>query len=128
MAAIVWSDVVNGAYPTDAAFMAAVDVQWQTNLLAMVNTALNTDLFTDGAGGEASPKLRLARTYLALHYAKVGPRSTVLTGQSELDLSESYALIPIPPGSDPFWALTGYGMAYQATIRATPSARIPWVV
>jgi hypothetical protein len=128
MAAIAWTDVIDGAAAEDTAYITAVDVPWQLAILAMVNSALNTSLFTDGGGGESSPKLYLARVYLALHYAKVGPRATVQTGQSEFDLSESYALIPLPPGDDPFWYLTGYGLAYRATIRATPVARMPWVV
>lgn len=128
MAAIAWTDVINGAAAEDTTYITNVDVPWQGAILAMVNTALNTALFTDGPGGESSPKLFLARVYLALHYAKIGPRATVLTGQGEFDLSESYALIPIPPGEDPFWLLSGYGRAYLATIRATPVARMPWVV
>ena len=128
MSAITWTDVINGAAAEDTAYITAVDVPWQGAILAMVNAALNVSLFVDGGGGELSPKLYLARVYLALHYAKVGPRATVLTGQSEFDLSETYALIPIPLGEDPFWMLSGYGRAYLATIRATPTARIPWVV
>lgn len=128
MAAITWDNVVNGAYPTDTAFITAVDDEWQTAVLAMVNSALNTALFTDGGGGGSSPKLYMARVYLALHYAKVGPRATLLTGQRELDLGETYGIPPLPPGEDPFWMLTGYGKAYLALIRATPLARMPWVI
>lgn len=53
MASITWADVTNFASE-----MSAVDSDAQTDILAYVNAEVDTTLF---AGGESSPKLKLAR-------------------------------------------------------------------
>ncbi len=122
MAAIVWADVTG-----IAAELATVPVLAQTDLLAYVNTALAVGVF----GGETSPKLRLARIYLAAHLATLlttggvksaGPVTSETVGADSI--SRSYG----GSGSDSRseWELTAYGRQYASLVR-TSSARWPRV-
>ncbi len=118
MTAIAWTDVVD-----IAAELATVAIGAQTMILAHVNTTLVVKLF----GGEESPKLKLTRCYLAAHLGTLGPRVGIVTSESELDLAIGYTIPPLPPGDDPFWARTAYGLAYRSMVRST-AARVPFTV
>ncbi len=121
MAAISWSDVT-----AEVATLASVSAGKQARVLAYVNDTLNP-LIIGGVLGEDSPKLALARIYLACHMALLQPRAGFVSSEGEGDLSIAYAMIPIPPGSDPFWNQTSYGMAFQSLIRSTRVV-VPMVV
>lgn len=127
MTAITWVDVENVCTTgPDLAIITAVPVGGQNAILAHVNTTLNVCYFPPLL--EASPKLFLARCYLAAHFAVAATRRpTVVTAEGELDLSTSYGLIPLPSIDDPFWYLSGFGIAYRSLIRNT-TARLPFVV
>lgn len=122
MAAIAWADVT-----AMAPELATVDVGAQVTILAHVNAALSVSTF----GGEAAPKLRLARILLAAHYgtgvasggaAPAGP----VVSESDGGLSRTYAQ---PGGGDSAgsaWASTSYGRELAALIRSS-AARLPVV-
>ncbi len=122
MAAIAWSAVVD-----EVATLASVPIGKQNRILAYVNgEALNVSII-GGTAGEDSSKLELARIYLACHIGLLQPRSGIVSSEGEGDLSIAYTLMPLPPGSDPFWNQTAYGMAFKALIRST-RAVLPMVV
>lgn len=121
MAAIAWSDVT-----AEVAALSTVSAGKQSRILAYVNTALNVQII-GGTLGEDSPKLALARIYLACHMALLQPRAGFVSSEGEGDLAIAYTMIPLPPGSDPFWNQTSYGMAFQSLVRTT-RAILPMVV
>lgn len=91
MAAIVWDDVT-----TIVPSLSTVAVGAQTLYLSLVNGAIDTRLFADG---ENDARLKLARIYLAAHYATSGGigsatgglgASGPVTGESAGTLSRSY--------------------------------------
>jgi hypothetical protein len=117
MSAIVWDDVI-----AHAPELSGVDEDAQTDILAHVNTTLNVAVF----GGEESPKLRLARIYLAAHM------TTLMTlGSSSGDIaSESVGGVSYSASSTTStgsFDTTGYGKQYQALVRNSV-ARFPLVV
>lgn len=116
----MWTDVVSLAPE-----LTKVSNAGQGTILAYVNTALDVCQF--GKLGEDSPKLKLARIYLAAHLGSLGPHEGILTSEKEDDLEMGWTLPPIPPFGDPFWYRTAYGSAYDALIRTT-TARLPFVV
>lgn len=125
MAAIDWAAVL-AMFPADPA-LAALPVPAQTDILAYVNTTLAVRVF----GGEESPKLRLARIYLAAHYATAsGPSAAGLSGVVTSEsvgigsASRSYAA---PNASSSAWGSTSYGRLYAELLRTT-SARFPRVL
>lgn len=106
MAAITWTDVTN-----HAAELASVAVGAQTDVLGHVNTALNVTLF----GDETSPRLKLARIYLAAHLGTMGNLGGVsgpVSSESAGGLSVSYAVWM----TNSLLASTSYGRAYLATL------------
>lgn len=110
MADIAWSDVLDFA-----AELSVVPTGKQTVLLAYVNTALNVGI-VGGTLGEESPKLKLARIYLAAHMASLKNTSGIIASEGEGDLSISYSL---PPAGDAYWSRTGYGAAFSNIMRTT---------
>jgi hypothetical protein len=91
MAAIVWTDVT-----TIVPSLSTVSVGAQTLYLAMVNEAVDIRLFAEG---EDDARLKLARIYLAAHYATSGVvggatgglgASGPVTGESAGTLSRNY--------------------------------------
>lgn len=88
MAAIAWTDVTDVASQLSAVGPAA-----QTAILLFVNTTLNVQLL----GGEDSPRLKLARTFLAAHIGELVRRRDQQAGPvasksvSASSLSVSYA-------------------------------------
>lgn len=117
MASIAWSDVL-----TQGAELSAVHATAQTDILAHVNTTLHVEDW----GGEASPKLRLARIYLAAHFGALqilagggsgaaGP----VTSESDGRLSRSYGWAGAMSGGDPLYDLTKYGRSYRTLMRPT---------
>lgn len=117
MASIVWADVVN-----HAAELSSVDTDAQTDILAHVNTTLDVRVF----GGEDSPKLKLARIYLAAHMATLqtlGGSSGDIQSESVGGVSYSYGAAA--DASD--FSSTSYGKQYSALVRNS-IARFPLVV
>lgn len=121
MAAIAWSDVVD-----EVAALASASAGKQARILDYVNTTLNVSI-VGGALGEDSPKLKTARVYMACHMGLLQPRAGFVTSEGEGDLSIAYSMMPLPPGSDPYWSQSSYGMAFQSLIRTT-RAVLPMVV
>jgi hypothetical protein len=123
MAAITWSDVVN-----HAAELASVDAEAQTDILSHVNTALSVSAFE----GEDAPKLKLARIYLAAHFAAPtlngvsapGPAGP-LTSETLDNVSRSYAAPSFSMSSSDL-STTSHGRAYLQLVRNS-LARIPRV-
>lgn len=117
MSAIVWSDVV-----VHAAELSTVAAGVQTDILAHVNTTLNVSVF----GGESSPKLKLARIYLAAHMATLqtlGGSSGEIQSESVGGVSYTYA----GGGGGSNYEATSYGQQYYALVRNSV-ARFPAVV
>jgi hypothetical protein len=122
MASIAWTDVVDHAPE-----LSTVDTDAQTNILAYVNTAMTVDEW----GGESSPKLKLARIYLAAHYGTVTSQGGAgaagpVTSETAGSLSREYASYS-PAGSDPLLDTTPYGKAWRSLARTT-KARAPQVI
>ncbi len=117
MADIVWTDVTDFASE-----LSTVDSDAQVVILAYVNDALSVSAF----GGETSPKLKLARIYLAAHVGTLSRGGTPMAGPvtSETDgtIARSYAARAIANPSD--WDSTSYGQLYAALVR-TSRARLP---
>ena len=125
MAAITWNDVVAHVSGLTGA---AVSTTAQADILSLVNTTLNVT----GWGGETSPRLKLARVYLAAHYGTLaaegafgpaGPAKEEEVG----DLRVVYA-VPALTGGDPLLDTTAFGRAYRALARNTPKLRAPCVI
>ncbi len=117
MADIIWSDV-----EAVAPELSTVDSNAQSMILAYVNDALSVSAF----GGETSPKLRLARIYLAAHVGTLSshggnPTAGPVTAESADNISRSYATRAIANPSD--WDATSYGQLYMALAR-TSGARL----
>ncbi len=122
MAAIIWTDVT-----ALAPELTSVSSGAQTDLLAYVNTALKVSVFDD----ETGPMTRLARIYLAAHYATISQQGGAgaagpVTGESAGGLSRQYASFS-PMGSDPLFDVTPYGKAFRGLCRRS-SARSPVVL
>lgn len=122
MAAIAWADVT-----AMAPELAAVDVGAQATILAHVNAALSVATF----GGEAAPRLRLARILLAAHFGTVAlsggaaPAGPVVS-ESAGGLSRTYAQASAGGAADSAWSSTSYGRELAALIRSS-AARLPVV-
>ena len=124
MAAIAWSDVV-----ALAPELANTNALTQTDVLNYVNggggTGLSGGLLLNLTlyDGEAGMRTRLARIYLAAHFASM-PRlgsGGPLIGESAAGLSRQYGLML----DKSKLALTGYGQAFLAMM--PPAARGPQV-
>ncbi len=118
---ITWLDVT-----AVAADLASVPVAAQTDILDHVNTTLQVDLF----GGEESPKLRLARIYLAAHHGTVAVRSDTagpVQSESEEGVSVTYGGGVSIVGSDPLLDSTRWGQAFRQLCR-TGAPRAPIVL
>lgn len=113
MAAIAWADVT--AIASD---LSTVGVAAQAMILAFVNEAIDTRLFPNG---EEDARLKLARVYLAAHYA-VGPlggsfgAAGPVTAESAGTLSRSYASMS-SSSTDPLLESTPWGRAYRLIMR-----------
>lgn len=125
MATIIWDDVV-----AHAAQLSTLDVDARNAILAHVNTALVPKKF----GGESSPKLKLARVYLAAHLATVGPASggTItagpVTSETVGGVSRTYAnLASASAESQAQLQGSTYGQLFLELVR-TSSARGPMVL
>jgi hypothetical protein len=110
---IAWTEVTS-AFPE----LGSVTSDYGEFVITYINSsALDVSNF----GGEDAPKTRLARMYLAAHFAATVLRGIApgpLTGEREGDISRSYGV----PRMD--WQelqLTAYGQAYCALIQSTPA-------
>lgn len=118
MAAIVWSDVTNIASTS----LASVSVAAQTLYLLFANEAIDTRLFPNG---EEDTRLKLARIYLAAHYAASGVLGDAsggvgaagpVTAESAGTLSRSYASMTSST-TDPGLESTQWGKLYRLIMR-----------
>jgi hypothetical protein len=100
VAAITWTDVTDVA-PGDPR-VANFPAGGQLKILNLVNCDLKPGDF----GGENSNRYKLARAYLAAHFASI--RYQVTTAQSEGGVSQSFAPPPIGELME-----TAYGRAYR---------------
>lgn len=122
MAAITWTDVVDVA-PA----LSTVDADAQTMILAYVNAELDVVMF----GGEAAPKTKLARVYLAAHLgtlSRPGASATAagpVVSESAGGLSRSYANM-VSSTSSAGLERTTFGTMY-AFLVGTSLARAPRV-
>lgn len=115
MAAIDWNAVT-----AVAAGLTKVPDDARTVILSHVNTALDVRRFSYG---ETDPRLRLARIYLAAHFATVslpssgasGPAGPV-TSESAGGLSRSYGQLSASD-TDPLLEFTSYGRMYRLIMR-----------
>lgn len=118
MAAIVWADV--SAFDST---LASVDSDAQDDILAHVNTALEAG---DFPGGEEGARLRLARIYLAAHFAQSavtggtgagGPVTRERAGELEV----AYAAASAGSGLDE----TAAGRRFKELLRGVAAFRVP---
>lgn len=121
MAAIEWPNVVDFA-----ASLANVPTGAQDAILAYVNTTLAVATF----GGEESPKLRLARIYLAAHMGEVLKRDGIggaITGETVGADSISFSYTAPIKGAIESLETTSWGLEFQRLTNST-IARLPVVV
>jgi len=123
MAVISWSDVAN-QFPTGLTSNHGA----RKDILAYVNDALVVDEF----GGEDSAKLKLARVYLAAHFATIAAGGVTgvagpVVEEEGGDLRRKYASFSTTGSSDPSLTSTSGGRAYL-TLLATTKARAPFVL
>lgn len=119
MAVITWTNVTD-----HAAELSTVAAQAQTDILAYVNSVIQVALID----GEAGPKTKLVRIYLAAHLGEltISSSSSSTTGartsEKEGDVAVTYAstssLAAAPHGS------TSYGQMYL-TLIGTSALRTP---
>jgi Protein of unknown function (DUF4054) len=99
VADITWIDV------TDVAPNNPLVANYPTGGQAKVLALVNCDLKPGDFGGVDSPRYRLARAYLAAHFAST--RLYIATAQSEGGVSQSFAAPPMGDLQE-----TAYGRAY----------------
>lgn len=112
MADIAWADVVN-----HAAELSGVDGTVQTEILAYVNTVIQVALID----GEAGPKTKLVRIYLAAHMASASASASGGTGgpissKKEGDVAITYA---VPTTTSAASDSTPYGNMYLRLINTS---------
>lgn len=106
--------------------LASVDIGQQTDLLAWVNAG-----FSHVFDGEDGPKTRLARIYVAAHFASLpgsGDQRAggAVTSETRGGLSRSYAPPPTASGGDDTWSDTQWGRRYKQLLLGS-KARWPRV-
>lgn len=115
---IVWPDIVN----LDS-ILGNVDPGAQLRILEYANVALKVSEFD----GEGSPKIRLARMYLAAHHGTLsirgGSKAGPVTGQTVGPISRSYGSMT---SGDSLYNSTTWGQAFLQLVRTSP-ARLPCV-
>jgi len=121
MADITWTDVLDIAPE-----LAAVGAGAQSLYLAHANTALAVEAL----GGEAAPKLKLARIYLVAHLATaaalaIGGASGPVVSESAGGLSVSYGAAAAATTD---YGSTGYGRSLAALMRTSGLARAMVVI
>lgn len=118
MADIVWSDVTDHVNA-----LTSTPVNVQTTLLAYVNSRVVVSCFD----GEDGPTTKLARIYLAAHFATPtgsggagtsGPVSSEKEGDVAVTYASSYSMVTTELGT------TSYGLNYLMLVR-TSAARSP---
>lgn len=122
MAVIAWTDV-----EALAPELTSVGVPAQTMYLAMANTFLNVGMLD----GEDGPRVKLARIYLAAHFATLDRlRGNAIAGpvvsESRGGLSRSYANLTQMSLASGLFGQTTYGQNYATLVR-TSKARWPTV-
>lgn len=119
MADITWTHVTDHT-PDLSTVAAAV----QTDILAYVNAELKVSELD----GETGPKTKLARVYLASHFATAGINAASadgpITAEKLGDESRSYGTFDMGGSA---LATTGFGMQYLMLVRSSV-ARVPLIV
>ena len=113
---ITWQDVISGA-PAPELATPQVDLLGQNYILAYVNAALDVS----GFDGEAGPKTRMARIYLAAHMATLARRRGIpgfLSEQHAGPVGESFAVLPQFAQFGTF-GTTSYGVIYVQIVRGS---------
>ena len=121
MADITWTNVTDHAPELATGTSAAA----QADILAFVNAALDVACFD----GEAGPKTKLTRVYLAAHFATLmgvsaGGAGGPVTAEKLGDESRSYGSFSMSSSS---LSSPGYGNAYSAMVE-TSAARAPMLL
>jgi hypothetical protein len=110
MAPLTWAHVVD-----HVSTLSTVDVDQQTDLLALANTGLNVAVF----GGEDHARTKLARIYFIAHFASLaGAGDQRATGpvisESRGKVSRAYAAAASGGGADAdAWDDTQWGRRYK---------------
>jgi hypothetical protein len=117
---ITWSDVLSHAPE-----LSTVSAQAQTDILAYVNSQLNTSVF----GGEESASLRIARVMLAAHLATIERRQNrgqvgAVTSEALGPQNRSYGGAVAEAG---MLGTTGYGQVYLMMVNSS-QARGPRIL
>lgn len=113
MASIIWEDVAGVAPELGGTRMSLIA---QDMILQLANTYLAVDNW----GGEASPKLKMARAYVAAHFATMQLRRGIpgaVASSAAGGLSRSYATPMLNMNTT--MQLTGYGMLYIQLAKTT---------
>lgn len=123
MSAILWTDVTAIASELTSVALAAQDMY-----LALANTFINVAMFD----GEDGPKTKLARIYVAAHFATLDRlRGTAIAGpvisESRGGLSRSYANLTQMSMAAGLFGQTTYGQNYATLVRTSAGARMPTV-
>lgn len=120
MAIIAWTDVTALAVE-----LSSVAVSAQTLYLALANDWLNVSMFD----GEDGPRTKMARIYIAAHFATLDRlRGLAVAGpvisESRGGLSRSYANLFMTHVTQGLFGTTTYGQNYEGLVR-TSRARFP---
>lgn len=113
---ITWDDIVMA----DPTLATGISDAYKALILSFVNS-INPDMFK----GPSSPTFRLARIFLACHFAQF-PRASMsggnrgpVTSQSEGDVSQSFAVATMTATSA--LGTTEGGRNYQALVQTSPA-------
>lgn len=124
MAAVTWADLVSVV-----AAMSAADPIVQADILALVNVGFPA--LPEVFDGESGIKTRLARIYIALHFASLpgaGDQRAAgaVLSESRGGLSRSYQG-PAQAGGDTVWNDTQWGRRYLQLLRGSRAVwpRVP---
>lgn len=121
MTAIVWTDVT-----AHAAELADVGLAAQADYLSLANTFLNVSMLD----GEDGARTKMARIYIAAHFATLDRlRGTSVAGpvvsESRGGLSRSYANLTQMSVASGLFGQTTYGQNYATLVR---TSRTRWPV
>lgn len=123
MAIIGWPDVT-----AHAPELSSIALNAQTDYLAMANTWVDVNAFD----GEDGPKTKMARIWVAAHFATLDKlRGTAIAGpvlsESRGGLSRSYANLTQMSMAAGLFGQTTYGQNYATLVRTSAAARMPTV-
>ncbi len=121
MAAISWADAVGFAPQLSA----ITSTQTQSDIIAFANAELNPSVI-GGSAGEAAPRLRMARIFLACHEGTMQLRRGIggaLTGEDIKADGVSLSYAAPWHGAIDSYETTAYGQELLKIISTSPGAR-----